>query len=59
MSGTNIVLDTNIVLYLLNGDTTLGEYLENKNVYVSFITEMRFWVIRELQKMSKRQLLCF
>ena len=40
MSGINIVLDTNLVLHLLNGDATLGEYLENKNVYVSFITEL-------------------
>ena len=40
MNGNSILLDTNIVLYLLNGDKTLIPLLENKQLIVSFITEL-------------------
>jgi predicted nucleic acid-binding protein len=40
MSGNNILLDSNIVLYLLNGEETLIPLLEEKQLYVSFITQM-------------------
>jgi len=40
MNGNSILLDTNIVLYLLNGDKTLIPLLENKQLIVSFITEI-------------------
>ncbi len=40
MSGNKIVLDTNIVLYLLAGDETLSAFLQDKEGYVSIITEM-------------------
>ena len=40
MNGENILIDTNIALYLLSGDTVVAEILDNKNVYVSFITEL-------------------
>ena len=40
MSGSRILVDTNILLYLLKGDSTLETFLEDKNIFVSFITEM-------------------
>src|SRR5690348_11537589 len=40
MNGSKIVLDTNIVLYLLAGDGTISEFLENKQAYLSVITEL-------------------
>ncbi len=40
MSGNSIVLDTNIILYLLAGDQTLASFLEDKEAYVSIITEL-------------------
>jgi len=40
MSGNSFLLDTNIVLYLLNGDETLADFLYKKDLYVSFITEL-------------------
>ena len=40
MNGNNILLDTNIVLYLLGGDSTLIPILEGKNLYISFITQL-------------------
>jgi len=40
MNGNNILVDTNIVLYLLNGEETLIPLLEDKNLYLSFITQL-------------------
>src|SRR5690606_17757826 len=40
MSGIKILLDTNVVLYFLNGDETLAGFFEDKDLYVSVITEM-------------------
>ena len=40
MNGTNLLLDTNIVLYLLNGEETLIPLLEDKNLFLSFITQL-------------------
>lgn len=40
MSGDKLFLDTNIVLYLLDGDQTLAELLNGKQLYISVITEL-------------------
>jgi predicted nucleic acid-binding protein len=40
MSGNSLLLDTNIILYLLEGDTTLNALLYKKKLYVSFISEL-------------------
>lgn len=40
MSGSNILLDTNIILYFLNGDDTLLPLLEDRNLVLSIITEI-------------------
>jgi len=40
MSGNKLFLDTNILLYLLQGDVTLTEVLDGKQFYISFITEL-------------------
>ena len=40
MNGSKLFLDTNIILYLLNGDKTLAELLNKKQLYISVITEL-------------------
>ena len=40
MNGNKMVIDTNIALYLLDGDEILKEYLEDKAFYLSSITEL-------------------
>jgi len=40
MNGNNFLLNTNIVLYLLNGDKLLAGIIGGKVPYISFITEM-------------------
>lgn len=40
MNGKGILADTNILLYLLKGDETIMNWLQKKEVYISFITEL-------------------
>jgi predicted nucleic acid-binding protein len=40
MSGTDYLVDTNILIHLGNGDPAITEFLQGKNIFVSFISEM-------------------
>ncbi|MDD5150806.1 MAG: type II toxin-antitoxin system VapC family toxin [Flavobacterium sp.] len=40
MNGNSIVLDTNIVLYLLNGDEKLSAILDGMQLFLTVITEI-------------------
>ncbi len=40
MNGINIIADTNILIYLLKGDSRIAEHLEGKQLFISVITEM-------------------
>ena len=40
MNGNSVVLDTNIGLYLLNGDQILSKLLYRKKLYLSFISQL-------------------
>lgn len=40
MSGPNFLIDTNIALYLLSGNTTIAEIINGSQVYISFITQL-------------------
>ena len=50
MNGNNILLDTNIVLYLLNGEETLIPLLEEKNLFLSFITQMELLSAKNIKQ---------
>ena len=60
MSGNSLLLDTNIVLYLLGGDEVLSNLLYDRRLYVSFITELEllgYPDITEAEKQAIRQFL--
>jgi len=40
MSGSNLFVDTNILLLLLNGNRTIAQNIFEQNIFVSFITEL-------------------
>jgi len=54
VSGTKLFLDTNIVLYLLGGDETLTEFLQGRQLYLSFITELELLGYQDLDKKEKK-----
>jgi predicted nucleic acid-binding protein len=40
MNGRSFLVDTNIALYLLGGDVTITNILDNSTIYLSFITQL-------------------
>ncbi len=50
MSGNSVLLDTNIVLYFLGGDKALIPLLENKQLIVSFISELELLSYKDLKE---------
>ena len=55
MSGTKILLDTNIILYFLNGDETLADVLEEKDLYVSVISELELLSYKGISEQEIKQ----
>ena len=63
MSGSNLLVDTNFLIYLLNGHAAVAPYLNN-NFFVSEITEMEMLGVKNLNPTAltiRKQLLenCF
>jgi predicted nucleic acid-binding protein len=56
MSGKEILVDTNIFLYLLKGNNTLEEILQGKNIYVSFITELELIGFKNISAKEEKQI---
>ena len=48
MSGNKLFLDTNIILYLLDGDETLAKLLHEKQLYISVITELELLSFKDI-----------
>jgi len=43
MNGIDIVCDTNPLIYLLDGDKNLAKFLDNKQIFLSIITELELF----------------
>ena len=56
MSGNEFLLDTNAVLYVLNGDETLSDFLFEKKLYISVITEIELLSYKYLTAKEKQQI---
>ena len=50
MDGISIVCDTNPLIYLLDGNTQVAELLDEKQVWVSVISELELFGKRGLSK---------
>ena len=59
MIGNSIVLDTKIVLYLLNGDDELASILNKMQLYVSVITEIELLGYHEISLEDKTKIKYF
>lgn len=54
MNGSKLFLDTNIILYLLNGDETLAELLNGKQLYISLITELELLAYKGIKAKEEK-----
>jgi predicted nucleic acid-binding protein len=59
MNGTSLVADTNIILYLFSGDQLVAEILNEKQIYISFITELELLSFKELTKTEHLKIIEF
>ena len=57
MSGIKMVLDTNILLYLLSDDETLESFLDDKDLYISFINEMEILSCHGITEKEKTKII--
>jgi predicted nucleic acid-binding protein len=56
MNGNKYLLDTNAVLYILDGDETLINFLFEKELYLSIISEMELLGYRNITDKEKQTL---
>jgi len=59
MNGNSLVVDTNIILYLFSGDQLVAEILNEKQIYISFITELELLSFKELTKSEHQKIIEF
>ena len=59
MSGNKVLLDTNAVLYILNGDETLADFLFEKELYLSIISEMELLAYKHIADKEQQEINAF
>ncbi len=59
MSGSKLFLDTNIIIYLLNGDETLATFLNKNTLYISFVTQLELLSFPSINKKEQKQIEAF
>lgn len=59
MNGISVVADTNIIVYMLDGNLRIAELLDGKEVYLSFITELELFGKHNLTPVEKRKIQSF
>lgn len=50
MNGQNLLVDTNILIYLLNGDKTIENWLDQNNIFISSITQLELFSYQEISR---------
>lgn len=56
MNGNKLLADTNIVIYLLDGDRTVADLLDNKTVHISFVTQLELLSYSDLSDQDEARI---
>ena len=56
MNGNKFLLDTNTILYLLNGDETLADFLFEKQLYISIISEIELLAYKNITQKEQQKI---
>ena len=56
MNGNKFLLDTNIIIYILNGDKLISDYLSQKKFYTSIICEIELFGSKSLTPAEDKQI---
>ena len=56
MSGNSILADSNIILYLLSGNTLLAHYLQPRSIFISIISEIEILGFQQLTASQEQRI---
>jgi len=56
MDGISIVVDTNPLIYLLNGNVDVANMLDNKQIWISSISELELFAKKGLTGIEKKEI---
>ena len=56
MNGNKFFLDTNIIIYILNGDKIISDYLSQKIFYTSIVCEIELFGSKSLTPKEENQI---
>ena len=56
MNGNSLVVDTNILIYLLSGDVYIKDLLRGSSVHISFITQIELLASKKLNSDERHQI---
>ncbi|MDB5014720.1 MAG: twitching motility protein PilT [Daejeonella sp.] len=56
MSGNSLFVDTNIILYLLSGDSTIADLFNGKSIFISFITQLELLGFKDIEPHELRKI---
>jgi predicted nucleic acid-binding protein len=59
MNGTSFLADTNVILFLLKGNEKIAHVLQDKQVYISFITELELFSFKQLNSVETNRITNF
>ena len=59
MNGRSFLVDTNIALYLLAGDSTITNILNNSTIYLSFITQLELLGYNGISSLEQKKVNSF
>jgi len=54
MNGKNLLVDTNILIYLLDGDETVENWLDQKNIFISSITQVELFSYQNISRTEEK-----
>lgn len=54
MNGDDWLVDTNIIIYLVDGDQTVSNLLEDRSVQLSFITKIELLAFKKLKTREEK-----
>ena len=59
MNGNKFLLETNIIIYILDGDKTISDYLSQKIFFTSIICEIELFGSKSLTPKEEKQIRIF
>lgn len=54
MNGENLLVDTNILICLLDGDKTIENWLDQNNIFISSITQLELFSYQKISKVEEK-----